>query len=148
MRHGRGKHFALRKLKKELEDAIPDPSVTVPLSALEQLPYLTACIQEGLRLSCGVSSRLQRISPAEPIHFTDTRTSKTWKIPPGTPVGMTSTLLHYSAATFPSPHTFSPERYLIDPSRAKYLVPAEGLNKVQGRPFLVSEIEAAVDARV
>lgn len=32
--------------------------------------------------------------------------------------------------------------------RAKYLVPAEGLNKVQGRPFLVSEIEAAVDARV
>jgi 2-oxoglutarate ferredoxin oxidoreductase subunit alpha len=32
--------------------------------------------------------------------------------------------------------------------RAKYLVPAEGLNKVQGKPFLVSEIEAAVDARV
>ncbi len=32
--------------------------------------------------------------------------------------------------------------------RAKYLVPAEGLNKVQGKPFLISEIEAAVDARV
>ncbi|MCU0703843.1 MAG: 2-oxoacid:acceptor oxidoreductase subunit alpha [Fimbriiglobus sp.] len=32
--------------------------------------------------------------------------------------------------------------------RAKYLVPAEGLNKVQGRPFLVSEIEAAVDAKL
>ncbi len=32
--------------------------------------------------------------------------------------------------------------------RAKYLVPAEGLNKVQGKPFLVSEIEAAIDARV
>lgn len=28
--------------------------------------------------------------------------------------------------------------------RAKYLVPAEGFNKVQGRPFLVSEIEAAI----
>jgi 2-oxoglutarate/2-oxoacid ferredoxin oxidoreductase subunit alpha len=28
--------------------------------------------------------------------------------------------------------------------RAKYLVPAEGYNKVQGRPFLVSEIEAAI----
>jgi 2-oxoglutarate/2-oxoacid ferredoxin oxidoreductase subunit alpha len=28
--------------------------------------------------------------------------------------------------------------------RAKYLVPANGLNKVQGRPFLVSEIEAAI----
>ena len=32
--------------------------------------------------------------------------------------------------------------------RAKYLVPAEGLNKVQGRPFLISEIEAAITAKV
>ncbi|MGL6074471.1 MAG: 2-oxoacid:acceptor oxidoreductase subunit alpha [Fimbriiglobus sp.] len=31
--------------------------------------------------------------------------------------------------------------------RAKYLVPAEGLNKVQGKPFLVSEILAAIAAR-
>jgi 2-oxoglutarate ferredoxin oxidoreductase subunit alpha len=29
--------------------------------------------------------------------------------------------------------------------RAKYLAPAEGLNKVQGRPFLVSEIESAIE---
>ncbi len=29
--------------------------------------------------------------------------------------------------------------------RAKYLEPAEGLNKIQGRPFLVSEIEAAIE---
>ena len=29
--------------------------------------------------------------------------------------------------------------------RAKYLAPAQGLNKVQGRPFLVSEIEAAIE---
>ena len=32
--------------------------------------------------------------------------------------------------------------------RAKYLVPAEGLNKIQGRPFLVSEIEAAIDTKL
>jgi 2-oxoglutarate ferredoxin oxidoreductase subunit alpha len=32
-------------------------------------------------------------------------------------------------------------RWLI---RAKYLVDAEGLNKVQGRPFLVSEIEERI----
>jgi 2-oxoglutarate ferredoxin oxidoreductase subunit alpha len=29
--------------------------------------------------------------------------------------------------------------------RAKYLAPAEGLNKIQGRPFLVSEIESAIE---
>jgi cytochrome P450 len=135
----------LRKLKTELEAAIPDPSVTMPLAALEQLLYLTACIQEGLRLSCGVSSRLQRISPAEPIHFTDTRNSKTWEIPPGTPVGMTSTLLHYSAATFPSPHTFSPELYLTDPSRAKYLVPlSKGSRQCIGMPLAYTELYLAL----
>jgi 2-oxoglutarate ferredoxin oxidoreductase subunit alpha len=30
--------------------------------------------------------------------------------------------------------------------RAKYLAPAQGLNKIQGRPFLISEIEAAIEA--
>jgi 2-oxoglutarate ferredoxin oxidoreductase subunit alpha len=29
--------------------------------------------------------------------------------------------------------------------RARYLAPAEGLNKVQGKPFLVSEIETAIE---
>ena len=29
--------------------------------------------------------------------------------------------------------------------RARYLVDAEGLNKVQGKPFKVSEISAAID---
>ena len=28
--------------------------------------------------------------------------------------------------------------------RAKYLAPAEGLCKIQGKPFLISEIEAAI----
>ena len=30
--------------------------------------------------------------------------------------------------------------------RAKYLAPAEGLNKIQGKPFLVSEIEAGIES--
>ncbi len=29
--------------------------------------------------------------------------------------------------------------------RAKYLVPAEGLNKIQGKPFKQSEIEAKIE---
>ena len=29
--------------------------------------------------------------------------------------------------------------------RAKYLAPAVGLNKIQGKPFLVSELEAAIE---
>jgi 2-oxoglutarate ferredoxin oxidoreductase subunit alpha len=29
--------------------------------------------------------------------------------------------------------------------RAKYLVDAEGLNKIQGKPFTVSELEARIE---
>ena len=61
----------LRNLKQELTDAIPDPSKSTPLVELEQLPYLTGVIQEGLRLSYGICSRLERIAPDETLVFTD-----------------------------------------------------------------------------
>jgi cytochrome P450 len=110
----------LRKLKAELLTAIPGLSKSLPLSALEQLPYLTACIQEGLRLSCGVSSRLQRICPDEDLLFNDGK--KQWTIPRGTPVGMTSTLVHYDPSIFPSPKSFRPERWIENPRLDKYLI--------------------------
>jgi cytochrome P450 len=69
----------LERLQDELERAIPNPSKSTPLAQLEQLPYLTACIQEGLRLSYGVSGRLQRISPENPLVFNDGK--KDWVIP-------------------------------------------------------------------
>lgn len=47
------------------------------LKELEQLPYMTAVIQEGLRLSFGVVAHLQRISPDQVLKFHD------WEIPPG-----------------------------------------------------------------
>jgi 2-oxoglutarate/2-oxoacid ferredoxin oxidoreductase subunit alpha len=37
---------------------------------------------------------------------------------------------------------------LVTLLRSEYLVPAEGLNKVTGKPFKISEIEAAVLARL
>jgi cytochrome P450 len=39
----------LAKLKSELAEAMPDPSETLPLSRLEQLPYLKAVISESHR---------------------------------------------------------------------------------------------------
>jgi cytochrome P450 len=65
---------ALRKLRDELEKAVPDPAAPMTIKELEKLPYLvcsfhqedspvlisfqTVVIQEGLRLSFGVSTRL------------------------------------------------------------------------------------------
>jgi cytochrome P450 len=110
----------LTKLKGELKEAIPDASAIIPLATLEQLPYLTACIQESLRLSYGVSSRLQRVSPDEVLIFSDGK--KEWHIPPGTPVGMTSTLVHQDPSIFPSPLSFEPERWLENPRLDKYML--------------------------
>ena len=79
---------------------------SVPLGELEQLPYLNAVILEALRVSYGVSSRMQRISNDQTLHY------KEWPIPPGTPVSMTSMFMHDNPTIFPSPHTFKPERWL------------------------------------
>jgi cytochrome P450 len=111
---------ALKKLKTELKESVPNTLALPDLASLEKLPYLTACIQEALRLSYGVSSRLQRVSPNEVMVFNDGE--KNWEIPPGTPVGMTSTLVHQDPAIFPSPHSFMPERWIENPRLDKYML--------------------------
>lgn len=110
----------LAKLKAELKAAISEDSTNVPLARLEQLPYLNAIVQEALRLSYGVASRLQRI-PHESLPFNSPE-GKTWLIPPGTPVGMTSVLLHHDESIFPKSNEFLPERWLENPRLDKYLV--------------------------
>lgn len=107
----------LRKLQAELRAAIPDADDRASWSRLEQLPYLSAVVCEGLRLSYGVSTRLQRINPVGPLFLR----SKTqggqvleYEIPAGTPVGMTATLIHNHPDLFPDPSRFRPERWLDD----------------------------------
>ena len=109
----------LRKLRDELLTVQPDPSRPARYSQLEQLPYLTAVILEGLRLGYGVSTRLPRIAPDRVIKY------KEWEIPPGTPVGMTSVLMHQNESVFPEPARFNPDRWIEVKERQrleKYLV--------------------------
>jgi len=109
----------LRKLKTELLAAMPDPYVSTELAALEQLPYLTAVIREGLRLAYGGSSRLVRI-PLEPLILK--AGDREWVIPAGTPCGMTSTLMHHDEEIYPDSHSFNPERWVNNPALYRYLV--------------------------
>ncbi|PLB36812.1 cytochrome P450 [Aspergillus candidus] len=114
----------MARLQVELKHAIPDKdnaSDQITWNQLEQLPYLSAVITEGLRLSYGVSTRLQRINPLGPLHFRarsgkDDATGKErwveYAIPQGTPVGMTATLIHTNPELFPDPYVFRPERWL------------------------------------
>ncbi|KIX05158.1 uncharacterized protein Z518_06030 [Rhinocladiella mackenziei CBS 650.93] len=112
----------LRNLKTELYAAISDPTKSTPLVELERLPYLTGVIQEGLRLSYGICTRLERIAPDETLFFHDSHTDKQWAIPPGTPCSMTSILVHRNSDIFPEPMTFRPERWIENPRLDKYLI--------------------------
>lgn len=118
--------YTLQKLKDELSAAVPNPDDVghMPLSTIESLPYLTAVIKEGLRLSYGVSSRLDRVDPDNTLLYTDKNTGKEWAIPAGTPVGSTSVLIHRDERFFPNSEKFSPERWLDGkgPDLEKYLV--------------------------
>jgi len=113
----------LRKLRAELEEAIPNPTAIPDSLYLEKLPYLTACVREGIRLSSGVSVRLPRISPEKPMKYKD------WVIPIGTPVSMTTIDVLHDRHIFPNSRTFIPERWLDNPktkegeSLNRYFVP-------------------------
>ncbi|EON69687.1 hypothetical protein W97_08947 [Coniosporium apollinis CBS 100218] len=99
----------LRTLRTELF-TITEKSVA--WKQLEKLPYLTAVIQEGLRLSFGVTSRLVRTCPDETVRYeTD---GKVWEIPSGTPISTTGPLYHLDPSIFPDPLRFHPERWLED----------------------------------
>jgi cytochrome P450 len=109
----------LRTLKEELAKAIPNPDIVTPEATLSNLPYLTGVIKEGLRLGYGISGRLHRV-PQEPLTFSSN--DREWTIPPGTPVSMTSALIHHDESIFPNSNEFRPERWIEDPRLDRYLV--------------------------
>ena len=96
----------LASLKAELLSAIPDKE-TIPLwRDLENLPYLSAVIKEGLRMSYGVVSRMPRVSPTTSLRYKD------WVIPPNTPVSMNNMDMHDDPSVFIDPKAFNPDRWL------------------------------------
>jgi cytochrome P450 len=109
----------LQKLKLELNKAIPDATGIPEWKDLEQLPYLSAVIQESLRFSLGAATRQHRSCPDEAVVFDDGK--KKWVIPPGTAIAMSTPIIHFNPKIFPEPHKFDPERWLKDPGLDKYM---------------------------
>lgn len=96
-------------LRAELEEAMPDASTQLDSNSLQKLPYLTACIQEGLRLVYGIAGRNPRVSPEKPMKYKD------WVIPAGTPVSMTAMDIHHDEQIYPDSRSYIPERWLNNP---------------------------------
>jgi cytochrome P450 len=111
-----------RTLTTELKNAYPShnhnheqvKNLNYRYATLEKLPYLTAVIKEGLRLSYGTPGRLPRTIN------TPTATFNGYTVPKGTVVGMSTYLMHRNPDLFPDPDTFDPGRWL-DPVASKRL---------------------------
>jgi len=73
---------------------------------LQSLPYLNGVVKEALRLSMAISCRLPRVVPPGGFTFNELY------IPPATNIGLSAFQLHLSPTIFPSPHSFSPERWI------------------------------------
>ncbi|MCJ1289196.1 hypothetical protein MMC34_000728 [Xylographa carneopallida] len=95
------------RLRKELEEAMPDPFTTPELEELERLQYLTAVVKEALRIATALMSRLPLISPHRPLEYAD------WVIPAGTPVSMTPSSVLMDPSIFRNPTAFAPTRWLL-----------------------------------
>lgn len=101
----------LARLREELRAAFPDPSTIRSSADLERLPYLTAVVTEGLRLSKGPPHRFARVSPDEDYSYRHPD-GQVETIPRGVPIGMSFIDILEDAEIFPDPHAFKPERWL------------------------------------
>ncbi|KAK2770549.1 Trichodiene oxygenase 7 [Colletotrichum kahawae] len=107
----------LKKLRKELKAIMPSPTSHVSLEALEALPYFSAAMTEGLRLSHGASSRMPRIATEENLVYHE------WVIPAGTPVMQSMYLHHMNPKIFTQPHQFLPQRWIDNPElKSRYFM--------------------------
>ncbi|KAG4444137.1 hypothetical protein IFR05_000366 [Cadophora sp. M221] len=136
---------------------LSNPSILAPLRAeliaakarssveLERLPYLSAVIQEGLRLSFGVCARLPRIATGESLVLRDGE--RVWNIPPNTPVSMSAGIQHLDPRIFPSPLEFQPSRWVNNKGLEKYLVSfTKGSRQCAGINLAYAELYLCLNA--
>ncbi|KIW33835.1 uncharacterized protein PV07_00654 [Cladophialophora immunda] len=95
----------LLKLREELKTLMPTPSSKASWSQLEQLPYLTAVVQESLRLALGSTMRSGRVA-RETIMYKD------YAIPSGTPMISAHPFTLLNPSIFPEPRKFNPDRWI------------------------------------
>lgn len=127
------------RLYLELKDAIPSPSHLPALADLERLPYLSAVIQEGLRLCNPVTHRIARQFPDKSLMC------HSLVIPAGATISMTALLIHQNERIFPEPTKFLPDRWLKgDQNLERYLVPFNrgprsclGINLARAEMYLI-----------
>jgi cytochrome P450 len=127
-------------LRQELDSVLDGDEVVAPYDKVKDLPFLRACLDEGLRLIPPTSAGLPRRTPPEGARILDQ-----W-IPGDTSVSMTIYATHRDPSVFPNPEEFQPNRWLDPESRKRmepYFIPfTTGARGCIGRN--ISYLEQAV----
>jgi cytochrome P450 len=109
----------LRKIRNELATVIKDERGIPTFAQLDQLQYLNAVINETIRVHPGAMHRQVRVSPDEPIIYTNKKQDKTYNVPSGTIYSISAISSHFNPNAFEDPYDFRPERWLERPEIAK-----------------------------
>jgi cytochrome P450 len=105
----------LQRLQGEIDQADKNGQLSelVTFQEAQRLPYLQACIKEGLRMHPATGLPLARVVPKEGANITGTF------FPGGTVVGVNSWVAHANTEVFgPDAESFRPERWLESTEKA------------------------------
>ncbi|MCJ1474776.1 hypothetical protein MMC13_003436 [Lambiella insularis] len=100
---------AYKKLTAEIDAAVADGTLSMPVAYAEavKLPYLKACINEGMRLHPSVGLTMPRLVPASGA------TISGFHFPEGYRVGVNAAVVQYDNDVFgPDADSFNPDRWI------------------------------------
>jgi cytochrome P450 len=138
------------KLRSEITAAVDLGNVSFPViknSEAQSLPYLQACIQEGLRMFMPLQGLAGRVSP-----YPNGATVNGIFIPPGTEVGVATYAVGHRRDIYgPDADTFRPERWIENDSetlkkfeRTNELVFGSGRSSCLGKGIALMELGKAI----
>ncbi|KAL7787160.1 cytochrome P450 [Trichoderma ceciliae] len=107
--------MALKRLKHELLEAVPERSRIPTASEVGGLPYLNATINEAIRLHPGVMHRQVRVCPENTIVYRDKSSGAEYSLPPGTCYSISPLTSHMNPKVFKDPYEFRPQRWIDNP---------------------------------
>jgi cytochrome P450 len=137
-------------LREEIEAAIEAGNVDFPVithTQAQSLPYLQACVKEGLRMFMPLHGLAGRVSPSP-----DGATINGVFIPPGTEVGMSTFAMNHRKDFYgPDADTFRPERWIENDEetvkafeRTNELVFGTGRSSCLGKNIALMELGKAI----
>lgn len=131
----------LKKLREELNVAIPDPTIMPTIQQLQQLPYLSAVVEEGCRIALPVPARSPRIFEDHALKYGE------WTIEPGIAISTSPYVISTNETVFPEPFVFKPERWLGEAGKdlQKYAVTfGKGRRACLGKKYVATPFLASL----